>query len=149
MCYEYCGPDYFDDPEKQAAADADYAAWCDAKREEEEEREQEEANSEKALSEIISDRVQLGIEFLNEDLGEGWPYDVSTTKLDLSSSMWCVIGQLYASRPEGFDGWNKFVLKFGKDLVWMTSHGFDDIQSTNYGYLTREWKIEIEKLTKP
>lgn len=108
-----------------------------------------EESEEQTLSELISERVDRGIAFLNEDLGEAWAFDVSLYRLNLSHTQHCVIGQLYASRPEGFDGWHRFHGQASRDLAWMTDHGFDDIVSSNYDYLTREWKIRIEELIKP
>lgn len=105
-----------------------------------------EESTEQTLSELISERVYRGVEFLNEELGEAWAYDVSTSVLDLSNTRLCLIGQLYASRPGGFDGWHKFNQLHGKSVAWMTDHGFDDMVSGNYGYLTREWKIRISDL---
>lgn len=30
MCFEYCGPNIYDDPEEQAEEDAAYQQWLDA-----------------------------------------------------------------------------------------------------------------------
>lgn len=101
------------------------------------------------LSELISERVGQGIEFLNDDLGPGWAESINTDDLSLSNTLSCVIGQLYPSSPEGFDGWFQFHQLHRKTVEWMTDHGFDDLESGNYEYLTREWKIRIHDLIHP
>lgn len=101
-------------------------------------------------SEVAAERVQRGADFLTEEFGnEGWAFDLSPSRLRMSDTHMCVIGQLYASRPGGFDGWNKFLSKEWRNTSWMAEHGFDSLEREGYEYLHTAWVELIADMTKP
>ena len=97
--------------------------------------------------EIIRQRVDNGIEFLNEELGTAWPADLDLLELDLGDMIYCVIGQLYGEEPGVWGGWWSFKEKHGPSLEWLTAHGFDDFDFRNYILLTMEWIKQVRILT--
>lgn len=42
----------------------------------------------------VNDRVDLGIQLLDKELGKAWPYAIDLDRLDLSHAGKCVLGQL-------------------------------------------------------
>lgn len=97
--------------------------------------------------EIIRQRVDNGIEFLNEELGTTWPWELDARRLDLQDMMYCVIGQLYGEELGVWGGWQTFKEKHDPSLEWLTAHGFDDVDSGNYIYLTMVWVQRIREIT--
>lgn len=100
--------------------------------------------------ELAEERAQRGADFLTEEFGnEGWAFDISPSNLQLSNTQRCVIGQVYASRPGGLDGWNKFLGKEWRTTAWMCEHGFDSIEREGYDLLDVAWRELIAKMTAP
>ncbi len=78
-------------------------------------------------------RVKKGARFLDQ-LRPGWANKIKITKLDMSDSYLCVMGQIDESL-------------FSKNSEFLWNHGFDIrwLESTTYGDLQRAWLIEIRK----
>jgi len=96
--------------------------------------------------EVIRERVDNGIQFLNEELDKAWPWDLDTGRLDLGHLMDCVIGQLYAPSTGEWGGWGRFFDLHEPSSEWMLAHGFDSPIREDYALLSAEWKRRVYEI---
>jgi len=103
----------------------------------------------------ISERVQKGAELLDEKV-PGWADRIDITRLTISSSTDCVVGQLYAGRGGYLHGLDELGIGFGtynvdkddedykdQDQDQDVAHGFDYNRFGDRELLNAEWRTAV------
>lgn len=100
----------------------------------------------------LAQRVDAGFAKVTEDLGPGWTEKVNTQKLDFSSVMHDLLGQLYGSYATGLQKLELTYDHLGRkraSYVLGAEHGFDTVSDAqSYATLRSEWVRRINAARK-
>lgn len=103
----------------------------------------------------IAERVQAGVEFLNEKM-PGWEKKINLDTLDLADGRHCILGQIFAAYAKtGRSGYNYGCEYFGffADTEYLYNcrfdYGFSINNTGSFQELTAEWWNAISALRKP
>lgn len=113
------------------------------------------SNAEKIADEVVKERVLAGIEVLNDKYGPDWVDKVDPATLCVSSTIACVLGQVYHDAEVPAKRWRDMVSDDGywRGLLILNGeveehpeqYGFaaDDEEDDDYRTLTSAWRVAL------